>query len=508
MIRPLKILFVSAEVAPFATVGGLSQVAYFLPRAIKKLGHDIRILLPKFGTINEEKYPLRLFLTGLKVRTDETSNEHPQHLICNIKVFQNGLGEPTIYFLENMEYYEKRANVYGYSDDHIRFALLSRGALEFIKTQSFVPDLIHVNDWHTGYLVNYLRTLYQADPKLKKLASLLSIHNLHQGIFDFQNASTIDFDDGKGNLAPFFSDRHLKQNALKRGIIYADIVNTVSPTYAKEILKPEYGQGLEGLLKEVRTKVFGVLNGLDYQEFNPKTDKLIFKNFSLKNLFERAENKKDLQREFGLPINSETPLLAVSGRLDYQKGLDLIREIAPYLLKEEDIQLVVVGGGDPKYRDFFADLEMRFPKKVGTHLMPNFVLPRKVFAGADIILLPSVYEPGGIVAIEAMRYGCVPVARSTGGLADTVVDFDPLQNQGCGFLFEKFHPFSFLIALTRALETYKNPKVWKGIIKRAMQKDFSWEHSARQYLDLYQRAIKIRKQTLKESPHEAYRTEY
>lgn len=508
MTKKLKILFVSAEVAPLAAVGGLSQVAYFLPRAIKRLGHDVRIFMPKFATIDEKKFPLKLETKNLKVATDEKNGSHPSHLICNVKTFQNGKRDPQVYLLENMEYYEKRSNVYNYSDDHIRFALLSRGALEFVKVNAFKPDLIHANDWHTGYLINYLRTVYNADPKIKKIAALLSIHNLHQGTFDFHNASEIDFDDGKGNLAPFFAKRLSKQNALKRGIIYADIVSTVSPTYAKEILRPEYGRGLDQLLKEVRTKVFGVLNGLDYDEFNPQTDKLVFKNFSLRTLDQRLENKKDLQREFSLPINPEAPILAISGRLDYQKGLDLVVEVLPYLLKEYEIQFIVVGGGDPKYRDFFAKLEKKFPKKVGTHLMPNFTLPRKIFAGADIMLLPSAYEPGGIVAIEALRYGAIPVVRATGGLADTVVNFNAVAKTGCGFSFEKYHPYSFLIAITRALETYKNQKAWRGIIRRAMQKDFSWKHAAEKYLDLYERAIELRKQTLSANPHQAYRTEY
>lgn len=498
----LKVLFVSAEVAPFSSIGGLSQVAYFLSKSLLGMGVDIRLFSPKYGTIDEKKFILEKVVEGLKVPTDEPEeSNYPKELICNIKVLKNPKGnEPIIYFLENMEYYERRSNVYGYSDDHIRFGLLSRAVLEFIKTGYFVPDLIHCNDWHTGYLVNYLRQNYKDDHTLKKIAVLLSVHNLYQGTFDFAHASEMDYDDGKSQLAPFFSDRFYKQNALKRGIIYADIVNTVSENYAREILSDEYGAGLHNLFKELRGKLYGILNGLDYKEFNPQTDKIIKKNYSVSTLQNRIENKIDLQKEFNLKINPKIPILAVSGRLDEQKGLDLIIETIDFFLSELDIQFVVLGGGQPKYIGFFEELEKRYPEKVGTHLMPNFILPRKIFAGADMILLPSRYEPGGVVALEALRYGCIPIVRATGGLADSVVDFDPEKDIGTGFSFKKFTRESFIVAVVRALETYKNKQVWNRIIKRAMKENFSWEKSAEKYLDLYKKAIEFRKEALLPNP--------
>lgn len=507
MKQRLKILFVSAEVAPFSSVGGLSQVSYFLPRALLKMGLDIRIFTPKYGTIDETKFPTKMLVNGLKVPTGEGKESHlPKELICNVKVFgEQKKTEPTVYLLENMEYFEKRANVYGYSDDHIRFGLLSRGALEFIKEEYFVPDLIHANDWHTAYLVNYLCETYQNDFRFKKIATLLSIHNLYQGNFDFAHASDLDFDDGKGSLAAFFSDRFLKQNPLKRGIICADLVNTVSETYSREILTPDYGGGLHNLFKELRGKLFGVLNGLDYTEFNPQTDKIIKKNYSAGNLSVREENKKDLQKEFGLNVDPQVPILAIEGRLNDQKGLDLVIETLEFILDEFPAQFIALGGGDEKYKVFFAKLEKKYPGRVGTHLMPNFSLPRKIFAGADIILLPSRYEPGGIVAVEAMRYGCVPLVRATGGLADSVVDFDPLKNGGTGFSFKNFSAMSFLVAVVRALEAYKNQHNWQGIVKRAMQQDFSWDMAAKKYLDLYDRASEFKKESLLVNPPMAFR---
>ena len=500
----MKVLFISAEVAPYSFIGGLAQVSFFLPRALKKLGVDIRIFTPKYGTFNEKLYPTQMVYKGLKVPTGEKPDSgYPQELICNIKTLKvQKKDEPVVYFLENMEYYEKRANVYNYSDDHIRFGLLSRAALEFVKKHEFIPDTIHANDWHSSYILNYLRHSYQDNPTLKKIATLLSIHNLYHGIsFDHDHASEMDFDDGKGSLASFFSDRFLKQNPLKRGIVNADIINTVSRTYAHEILTEEYAPYLYNLFRELRGKLFGILNGLDYQEFNPSSDKIIKKNYSSSNIRPRQENKSDLQQEFGLNLSPRTPLLAFYGRLDGQKGLDLILETIDFVLTELDVQLVIVGSGDDYYRDFFSSLEKKYPGRVGTHLMFDSSLPKKIISGADILLMPSLFEPGGIVAMEAQRYGCVPVARSTGGLADSIENFDSLSHKGTGFTFRTYSAMGFMTAIVRALETYHSPNIWNKIIVQAMKKNFSWDNSAHQYLELYQKTCKFRSLALLSRPH-------
>ncbi len=505
---PLKILFVSAEVAPFSSVGGLSQVSYFLPRALLRLGLDVRIFTPKYGTIDEGKFPMKMVKEGLLVPTGEKeATQYPSELVCNVKIFgEVKKSEPTVYFLENMEYYEKRANVYRYADDHIRFGLLSRGALEFMKQDYFVPDVVHANDWHTGYLLNYLRQAYGQSSELKRIAALFSIHNLYQGNFDFEHASEMDFDDGKSSLAPFFSDRFLKQNPLKRGVINADLVNTVSETYAREIMTDEYGRGLQRLFKELRGKFYGVLNGLDYTDFNPATDKIIKKNFNQNSISARSENKADLQREFGLKLEPRTPLLAYWGRMDWQKGIDLMMDTFGFILSEMDIQLIVMGEpSDDKYRAYFTELEKKYPGKVGAHLMANFTLPRRLASGADMFILPSRYEPGGIVAMEAMRYGCVPVVRETGGLGDIVSDYNPGKNTGTGFTFKSFAKENFLVAIVRALETYRNEDAWRRIIRRGMDQDYSWGSVAKKYLDLYNRVVEFRKEALLENPPEAFK---
>ena len=243
------------------------------------------------------------------------------------------------------------------------------------------------------------------------------------------------------------------------------------------------------LLKEVRAKVYGVLNGLDYTDFNPATDTFIIKNYSLKTLASRAENKIELQKEFNLPVDPSIPILAMSGRLDEQKGIDLIMKVVPYLLKEYDIQFIVMGHGDHRYREFFSKLEIEFPKQVATHLMANWQLPRKIYSASDIFLLPSKFEPGGIVVIEAMRYGAVPVVHKVGGLADTIEDFNIAESTGTGFTFSDYSELSFFGALSRALEIYKSKRLLLGIVARAMRADFSWEVSAQKYQDLYNRAV-------------------
>lgn len=486
--KKLKVLFVCAEVAPFSSVGGLSQVAHFLTRSLKKLGVDVRIFTPKYGLVDPSKYPTKTIISSLKIPTGEGTN-----IDCAVELYQPTKGDAPVYFLVNEEYYQKRANVYNYNDDHIRFSLLSKAALEFIKTGDFIPDLIHANDWHTGYLIDFLKNddNYKKDPTLKKISTLLSIHNIYQGTFDFANANEMDFDDGKSQLAPIFSDKLIKQNSLKRGVMYADIVNTVSQTYVQELLNAEYGGGLENLFRELRGKLYGVLNGLDTTDFNPTADEMIKQKFSSNSLNLRTANKLDLQKRFNLKNDPEVPLICYVGRLDLQKGLDLLVKEFEYIVQDLGVQFIIAGSGEQNFVEFFSKMEKKYPGQVGTHLIRDFSLPRKVLAGSDMILIPSKYEPGGIIAIEALRYGCIPIAHATGGLADSVIDYDPKSGTGYGFTFKSFVPEGLLTAVVRAIETYKNLPSWKKMIRRAMVADFSWRKSAQKYIDLYQKAQEL-----------------
>lgn len=486
-----KILFVASEAAPFVKIGGLGEVMYALPRALRELKHDARVFIPKYATIDMEKFPLALEMSGLKPQCDDC-DPHGL-LVSNVLRYDEEGKKPVAYFLENMEYYEKRANVYGYSDDTVRWVLLCKGALEFVKRSKWRPDIIVACDWQGGFLPCLLRTDYKDDPELNKIKTIFSIHNLRfQGLFDPHFISEMEFDAGQAKIPDFFDPRILKLNGMRRGIMYADLVNTVSPTYSREILGPEFGEKLDALLNERRSALYGILNGIDIISFDPATDQNIAANFTVRNLNKRAENKLALQKHFGLPPDQEKFMIGIVSRMDEQKGFSLITEIINSLLQNIDFQLVVIGTGDNNFRGFFQDLQTKYPDRAAGYYFPDdklFTLPRLVFAGADAVLIPSKFEPSGLVQLEAMRYGAIPIVRKTGGLADSVDDFAAGQNKGTGFVFEKYDKFAFLIAIVRAAETFKNKNEWRSLMKRAMQQDFSWTKSANDYIKLFALAL-------------------
>ncbi len=416
------------------------------------------------------------------------------HLICNVKMFQPVEGDkdapaPT-YFLENEEYYEKRANVYGYSDDTVRWAILCRGVLEFVKKSEWKPDIIVAADWQGGLIPNYIHTEYKNDKDLKNIAVLFSIHNLgFQSAFDHHFVTEMDYDSGQASIPSIYDPKLLKLNFMRRGIMYADVVNTVSPTYAQEITTPEYGEMLNDLLGERRSVLYGILNGIDYEEWNTETDNNLPFNFSPSTLIERDKNKTALQKKFNLPEDDDAFLIGSVGRLAEQKGFDLLMACGDSLLENFNIQFVIIGTGDGKYMNFFEELQKRHPKKVGIHLSYDSILPRMVYGGSDVILIPSRYEPCGLTQMEAMRYGAVPIVRKTGGLADSVEDYDLKKDTGDGFVFEKYDNYALFGTIIRAMEIHKHQAIWKKLQERAMKKDFSWDRSASEYAKLFDRAI-------------------
>ena len=490
--KSLKILFVASEAAPFVKVGGLGEVMNSLPRALRNLGHDARVLIPKYATIDIDKYPLKTEIHELKV---ESGDRDPFGILVSNILRYDGSDGWVNYFLENMEYYEKRANVYGYSDDTVRWILLSKAALEFVKKSDWKPDLVIASDWQSGFIPNLVHTDYKEDPILSKIPIIFSIHNLrYQGLFDPKFVSEMDFDAGQAPITDFFDERTKKLNGMRRGIFYADVINTVSPTYAREILTEEFGEGLDKLLNERKSRLFGILNGIDTESLDPETDKDLIANYSVKSLDKRLENQVALQKQFGLPATKgDVFVVGMVSRMDEQKGFDLVIQALGPLMENINFQFIVVGEGNPGYRSYFEELKAKYPDRVGTHFSFDARLPRMIFGGADAVLITSRFEPSGLVQMEAMRYGCIPIVRKVGGLADSVTDFSPETEEGTGFVFEKYDPFSFTIAIVRASELYRQKKGWEKLMKRAMAEDFSWEHSAKEYVKLFELALRFHK---------------
>ncbi|MDP2788679.1 MAG: glycogen/starch synthase [bacterium] len=483
--RPLKILFVGSEVAPFIKVGGLGEVLYALPQALHELGHDVRTMAPKYSSMDAEQFPLVNVVEEILV--PNTENED---IVCNVKKYNNVDG-PVNYFLENQEYYEKRGSVYGYDDDPARWALLSRGSLEFIRhpKNDWKPDIIVANDWQGGLIPNYMKCDYAKDAILSKIASAFIIHNIYyQGMFDHRYTTELNYDDGQSQIPPITDPRILKMNFVRRGIRYADVINTVSPSYAREITTPEYGELLDQLLQERRSRLFGILNGINYDNYNPETNPYIEFKYNEEKLNEKIKNKKILQQKFNLPENKDTFVVCLISRFSEQKGLDLIIDTIEPLLENFDFQFIILGTGDSRFVSFFSELDKKYDN-VATHLSFDNILPHTIYAGADAILIPSRFEPCGLTQMESMRYGVVPIVRKIGGLADSVKDHTSEKDPGTGFVFEKYDKFAFLGTFMRAYELFKYPKIWHGIQKRAMKENFSWKKSAEEYEKLFLRAL-------------------
>lgn len=494
----MKILLVASENAPYASVGGLSQAIAFLAKALSKAGLDTRVFMPKYGVIDEKKYPMQVVASGLKVHAGEggEAKRLQDLLICNVKFRDRDSVSVPTYFLENREYFELRANVYGYSDEHTRFYLLSLGCLEWLlesqRTGGWIPDIIHASDWHTGYLIEAIKTQERYKKALSKIKVLYTVHNFrHQGNFNFRYA---DFEDtGKKPLLSIFDPKMRLQNAMLRGVVYADWVNTVSSKHAEEVQTKEYGEGLDKYLRKYAYKLSGIANGIDTEEMNPETDKLIVSNYNLNCLEKRQKNKLDLQNYFKLPIALDVPVIGYIGRLAPQKGIDLILETLNHLEALPKCQFIFLGSGEENYYTGIKNMCEKYPTRVAAYLQRDFVIPRKIFSGADLLLVPSNFEPGGIVAMEALRYGCVPIVANTGGLSETVEEYNPATGTGNGFLHDRRDFWSFFVALIRALEFYRVPAIWKVVVKNSLAGDFSWDKTALHYINLYKNLLKNRK---------------
>lgn len=486
MEKPLKILFLAAEVVPFAKTGGLADVAGALPKALRQLGHDIRLCMPRYGRIEPARFNLTKILDAFPVPADDTQEP--------VSVLQGVLGaDIPVYFVDHDRYFN-REGLYGYPDDGERFVLWCRASQEMLRKLGWAPDIIHCNDWHAGIIPNWLATLYKQDPFFQDTATVYTIHNLqYQGIFGHRVLEVAGLDEyGFIHHAQTPSLNEVV-DLMSRGIIFADVINTVSPTYAQEILTPEHGEQVDPLLRERQDRLFGILNGVDYEEMNPATDKYIAATYELSTLDRRIENKLALQREANLPVDPQVPVLGMVSRLVDQKGLDLVVEVLERALPVIPFQFVLLGTGDQHYHNLLLRYGKDFPRQVAVFLTFNAPLAQKIYAGADMFLMPSRFEPCGLGQLISLHYGCIPVVRRTGGLADTVQDFDPRTGEGNGFVFERYHRWDLFATLVRAIENYKYQDTWRRLQERGMRADFSWAASARQYADLYWKALALRR---------------
>ena len=472
----MKVLYATSEALPFIASGGLGDVAGSLPHALRKRLIGCRVVLPMYDTIKQELKDTMKFITHISVPVAW------RRQYCGIfEAKHNGV----IYYLIDNQYYFKRDTIYGHYDDAERFAFFSRAVLEIIPYIEFKPDIIHCNDWQTALTPVYYSAMYANSPGYENIKTIFTIHNIqYQGVYGkelLEDVLGIPAD--KASLLEY--DGCI--NFMKGAIECADKVTTVSPSYADEILDPWYSHGLDSILNERRYKLSGILNGIDTVGYDPATDKCIKANFSADDVSGKKIDKKALQKEMGLPVKPGVPVIGMVTRLVSHKGLDLVKGILDELLATSEMQLVVLGSGDYEYESYFRWIAEKYPDKVGLRI--GFVpeLARKIYAGADMFLMPSKSEPCGLSQMVALRYGTVPIVRETGGLRDSITDCG--DGKGNGFTFKSYNAHDMLDAIRRALTLYYNGD-WNELVLRALNCDFSWGRSANAYIRLYKETLK------------------
>jgi starch synthase len=486
MSKPLRVLFVTPEAVPFAKTGGLADVAGALPKYLRPLGCDLKLVMPYYRMVKK---------TGVTTR-------HPGEAMevtvggetIRVDLYQGQLDqEIPIYFIGREEFFD-RDYLYGtskgdYFDNAERFVFFSKAALLLCHQLGFSPDIIHHHEWQTGLIPAYLKSIYREDPHFSHTAIVFTIHNIaYQGLFrkdkfwltglpqEMYNPEGIEFWE--------------RINLMKAGIVYADVINTVSQKYSQEIQTSEFGYGLEGILSKRREDLYGILNGVDYAEWDPSRDAHLVARYDVKDLSGKRSCKKDLLKEFHLPPSLEkVPLLGMISRLADQKGFDLLAEILGELFTL-DVGFVLLGTGEQKYHDLLQQVARQYPQKAGIRITYDDRLAHKIEAGADLFLMPSKYEPCGLNQIYSLKYGTIPVVRATGGLDDTIVNYDPATGIGNGFKFSRYDAKEFLNQIKVAISFFSQPKHWKQLLHNAMTADFSWERSAEAYLQLYRKALK------------------
>ena len=474
----MKVLYAASEALPFIASGGLGDVAGSLPQALRKRLIGCRVVMPLYDNIKQELKDSMKFIANISVPVAWRR----QYCV----IFEARAGGVIYYLLDN-QYYFKRDSLYGFYDDAERFAFFSRAILEIIPHIGFKPDIIHCNDWQTALTPVYYSTMYANQPGYENIKTVFTIHNIqYQGVYGEELLdNVVGINHADKNLLEYDGTVNLMKGAIE----CANAVTTVSPSYAKEILDPWYSHGLDTILKERSFKLRGILNGIDVINYNPETDKDIFKNYTADNVRGKYANKTELQKLLGLPEKSDTPVMGMVTRLVSHKGLDLCKAVLDELLATTDIQLVVLGSGDYQYEEFFRDLAARYPGRVGVEIAFIPALSRKIYAGSDMFLMPSKSEPCGLSQMIALRYGTIPVVRETGGLKDSVKDSQ--DGVGNGFTFANYSADELYGACMRAYEGYQDTKGWRVLVKRAMQSDCSWKNSAKEYIRMYEDTMKL-----------------
>ena len=477
----MKILFAASECVPFIKTGGLADVVGSLPISLAAMGEDVRVILPKYRII-DGYWKARM--------------EHVCHFdvmfgwerkFCGVEqVIDNGV---TYYFIDNEEFFGVES-IYGDGQaEAFRFAFFDRAVLEALAHIGFFPDILHCNDWQTGFIPALLRTQMQWSEDYRAIKSVFSIHNLkYQGI--------CSWDDIAGRLgldARYFSPNYLEffgaLSFLKGGLVFSEYVLTVSPTYAEEIKTPYYGENLDGLLRARYTTLAGILNGIDYTIFDPATDRFLPAHFSADDLVGKAESKALLQEECGLDVRPEVPLIGMIARLSPQKGFDLIERVLDDVMRS-DLQMVFLGKGDREFVDLLNWANWRYPRRLHARIALDEGLAHRIYAGSDMFLMPSQFEPCGLSQMIALRYGSVPIVRETGGLKDSIVPYNQYTDEGNGFSFANYNAHEMLFTIERAVRYYYDDKpMWNRLVQRGMHEDFSWTHSAGEYLALYERLL-------------------
>ena len=482
-----KILFLSPEVAPFAKSGGLADVAGSLPLALKRLGLDVRMVVPYYRIIKEGDFKNRLLLKDIEIPLGEDR--------LKADIFETSTGDGLLVYLIEREDLYDRPNLYGnsrgdYYDNIERFTFFAHAALRLAEKLAFKPDVVHCHDWQTGLVPALLKGPYKRSRYFSGAATVFTIHNMgYQGVFPADKLSITGL-----ARSDFFRPEGMEYwgniSLLKAGIVYSEAITTVSPTYAKEIQTPEYGLGMEGVLQHRRESLWGILNGVDYDQWNPDKDPHTAARYSPKGLGGKMICKESLIKEMGLaPSLMDKPLLGMISRLDEQKGLDILVEALDKVLLL-DVGLVILGSGRKGIQDMLHEAARHSPERVGVCIGFDEPLAHRIMAGADILLIPSRYEPCGLTQMYALKYGTVPVVRETGGLNDTITNFDIKTGRGNGFKFGPSEASAFLHAIKNAVNLFKDQKVWKTLMANGMQSDFSWDRSAETYIEIYRSILK------------------